>query len=129
MKTTNRHMLRWKIAIQEYRGNMTIIYKEGKSHTNADGLGRWPLDNLKSNPAYDPELAANIPIHLMEIDRRKNFIFSEWAPESGAPDSEDTESEGKETDILGIGSSELHNEFFSAVIKTYSKHKWCGILL
>ncbi|MBW0509597.1 hypothetical protein O181_049312 [Austropuccinia psidii MF-1] len=25
MKTTNRHMLRWKIAIQEYRGNITII--------------------------------------------------------------------------------------------------------
>ncbi|MBW0588031.1 hypothetical protein O181_127746 [Austropuccinia psidii MF-1] len=25
MKTTNRHMLRWKIAIQEYRGNMNII--------------------------------------------------------------------------------------------------------
>ncbi|MBW0496074.1 hypothetical protein O181_035789 [Austropuccinia psidii MF-1] len=26
MKTSNRHMLRWKIAIQEYRGNMTIFY-------------------------------------------------------------------------------------------------------
>ncbi|MBW0470789.1 hypothetical protein O181_010504 [Austropuccinia psidii MF-1] len=25
MKTTNRHMLRWQTAIQEYRGNMTII--------------------------------------------------------------------------------------------------------
>ncbi|MBW0563483.1 hypothetical protein O181_103198 [Austropuccinia psidii MF-1] len=25
MKTTNRHMLRWQIAIQEYRGNMTTI--------------------------------------------------------------------------------------------------------
>ncbi|MBW0539797.1 hypothetical protein O181_079512 [Austropuccinia psidii MF-1] len=25
MKTKNRHMLRWQIAIQEYRGNMTII--------------------------------------------------------------------------------------------------------
>ncbi|MBW0553841.1 hypothetical protein O181_093556 [Austropuccinia psidii MF-1] len=25
MKTTNKHMLRWEIAIQEYRGNMTII--------------------------------------------------------------------------------------------------------
>ncbi|MBW0578941.1 hypothetical protein O181_118656 [Austropuccinia psidii MF-1] len=49
-------MLRWQIAIQEYRGNMTIIYKEGKSHTNADGLSRWPLDNVKSNPAYDPEV-------------------------------------------------------------------------
>ncbi|MBW0503432.1 hypothetical protein O181_043147 [Austropuccinia psidii MF-1] len=25
MKNTNRHMLRWQIAIQEYRDNMTII--------------------------------------------------------------------------------------------------------
>ncbi|MBW0553064.1 hypothetical protein O181_092779 [Austropuccinia psidii MF-1] len=58
MKTTNRHILRWQIAIQEYRGNMTIIYKEGKSHTNSDCLSRWPLDNVKSNPAYDPEAAA-----------------------------------------------------------------------
>ncbi|MBW0473793.1 hypothetical protein O181_013508 [Austropuccinia psidii MF-1] len=29
MKTPNRHMLRWKIAIQEYRGNMTIVTKMG----------------------------------------------------------------------------------------------------
>ncbi|MBW0469643.1 hypothetical protein O181_009358 [Austropuccinia psidii MF-1] len=91
MNTTNRHMLRWQIAIQEYRGNMTIIYKEGKSHTNADVLRRWPLDNVKSNPAYDPEVAAKIPIHFMEIDRRKNFRFSEWASERGTPDSGDTE--------------------------------------
>ncbi|MBW0536089.1 hypothetical protein O181_075804 [Austropuccinia psidii MF-1] len=94
MKTTNRHMLRWQIAIQEYRGNMTIIYKEGKSHINADGLSRWPLDNVKSNPAYDPEAAAKIPIHFMEIDRRKNFRFSEWEPESGTLGSGNTDSEG-----------------------------------
>ncbi|MBW0465942.1 hypothetical protein O181_005657 [Austropuccinia psidii MF-1] len=66
MKTTNRHMLRWQIVIQEYRGNMTIIYKEGKIHTNADGLSRWPLHNVKSNPAYDPKVAAKIPIHFMK---------------------------------------------------------------
>ncbi|MBW0499724.1 hypothetical protein O181_039439 [Austropuccinia psidii MF-1] len=102
MNTTNRQMLRWQIAIQEHRGNMNILYKEAKSHTNADGLSRWPLVNVKSNPAYDPELAAKIPIHFMEIDRRKNFRFSEWAPQSGTPDSEDTESEGTENPILGI---------------------------
>ncbi|MBW0506345.1 hypothetical protein O181_046060 [Austropuccinia psidii MF-1] len=88
MKTTNRHMLRWQIAIQQYKGNMTIICKEFKSHKNADDLRRWPLDNIKSNPAYDPEVAAKIPIHFMEIDRRKNFRISEWAPGSGTPDSE-----------------------------------------
>ncbi|MBW0504732.1 hypothetical protein O181_044447 [Austropuccinia psidii MF-1] len=65
----------------------------------------------------------------MEIDRRKNCRFSEWAPESGTPDSGDTEPGGTETPILGISSSELHNEFLSAVMKTYSKHKQCSILL
>ncbi|MBW0466629.1 hypothetical protein O181_006344 [Austropuccinia psidii MF-1] len=35
--TTNRHMLKFQIAIQENSGNIIIIYKEGKSHTNADG--------------------------------------------------------------------------------------------
>ncbi|MBW0474265.1 hypothetical protein O181_013980 [Austropuccinia psidii MF-1] len=129
MKTTNRHMLRWQIANQEYTGNMTIIYKEGKSHANADGLSRWPLDNVKRNPAYDPEASANIPIHFKEVDRRKNFRFSEWAPESDTLDSGNTESEGTETPILGISSSELHNEFFNAVLKSYFKHKQCGILL
>ncbi|MBW0519856.1 hypothetical protein O181_059571 [Austropuccinia psidii MF-1] len=41
MKTTNRHMLRWQIAIQEYRSIMSIIYKEGKSHTKEDG--HWTI--------------------------------------------------------------------------------------
>ncbi|MBW0589664.1 hypothetical protein O181_129379 [Austropuccinia psidii MF-1] len=122
-------MLRWQIAIQEYRGNMTIIYQEGKSHTNADALRRCPLDNVKSNAAYDPEVAAKIPIHFMEIGRRKNFRFPEWVPESGTLDSGNTDSEGTETPILGISSSELHNEFFSAVLKSYAKHKQCSILL
>ncbi|MBW0578812.1 hypothetical protein O181_118527 [Austropuccinia psidii MF-1] len=65
----------------------------------------------------------------MEVDRRRNFRFSEWAPGSGTLDSGNTDSEGTETPILGISSSELHNEFFSAVLKSYAKHKQCGILL
>ncbi|MBW0466442.1 hypothetical protein O181_006157 [Austropuccinia psidii MF-1] len=71
--------------------------------------------------------------HLQYIDRvlnrKKSFRFSEWAPESGNPDSGNTDSEGTETPILGISSSELHTEFFNAVMQTYSKHKQCGILL
>ncbi|MBW0515344.1 hypothetical protein O181_055059 [Austropuccinia psidii MF-1] len=82
---------------------MTIIYKEGKSHTNADGLNRRPLDNVKINPAYDPEVGAKVPNNFMELDRKKNFRFSEWAPERGTPDSGNTSSEGTETPILGIG--------------------------
>ncbi|MBW0466903.1 hypothetical protein O181_006618 [Austropuccinia psidii MF-1] len=65
----------------------------------------------------------------MEIDRRKNFIFSEWAPDLGTPESVKIEPEGIETPILGISSSELHNEFFSSITKAYAKHKQCRIML
>ncbi|MBW0506529.1 hypothetical protein O181_046244 [Austropuccinia psidii MF-1] len=122
-------MLGWQRSIQEYRGDMTIIYREGKSCTNADGLSRWPLNNVKRNPAFDPEVAAQIPMNFMEIYRKKNVRFSEWAPESGTSASGNTESEGTENPILRISSSELHTEIFNAVMKTYAKHKQCCILL
>ena len=70
MKPTNRHMLRWQMAIQEYRGNMTINYKEGKSNKNADGLSRWPLKNDIDNPAYDPDDSAKIPIQGIIVDKK-----------------------------------------------------------
>ncbi|MBW0469868.1 hypothetical protein O181_009583 [Austropuccinia psidii MF-1] len=57
----------------------------------------------------------------MEIDRRKNFRFSQWEPERGIPDCKHTESEGTETPILGIRSSELNNELeqrFSEYIRS-----------
>ncbi|MBW0564392.1 hypothetical protein O181_104107 [Austropuccinia psidii MF-1] len=63
----------------------------------------------------------------MEIDRRKNYRFFEWAPESGVSDN--AEPEGTETPILGIDFPELHNKFFSAVMKTYAKQKQCIIFL
>ncbi|MBW0511842.1 hypothetical protein O181_051557 [Austropuccinia psidii MF-1] len=58
MKTPNRDMLRWQIAIQEYRGNMTIVHDDGNIHKNADGLSRWALKNNIDNPAYVPEEAS-----------------------------------------------------------------------
>ncbi|MBW0557411.1 hypothetical protein O181_097126 [Austropuccinia psidii MF-1] len=76
MNTPNRHMLRWKIAIQEYRGNMTIVQKDGNIHKNADGLSRWPLPNNIDNPAYVPEEASlQIPIEGISItDLNTNFF-------------------------------------------------------
>ncbi|MBW0512462.1 hypothetical protein O181_052177 [Austropuccinia psidii MF-1] len=55
MKTPNRHMLIWQIAIQEYRGNTTIVHKDENMHKNADGVSRWPLPNDIDIPAYVPE--------------------------------------------------------------------------
>ncbi|MBW0478409.1 hypothetical protein O181_018124 [Austropuccinia psidii MF-1] len=55
IKDPNRHILRWQIAIQEYRGNINIVHKDGNIHKNADGMSRWPLPNNIDNPAYMPE--------------------------------------------------------------------------
>ncbi|MBW0589517.1 hypothetical protein O181_129232, partial [Austropuccinia psidii MF-1] len=76
MKTPNRHMLRWKIAIQEYRGNMTFSHKEGNIHKNADKLSRWPFPNDIDNPAYVPgEVSPQIPIEGMSVtDLNTNFF-------------------------------------------------------
>ncbi|MBW0582152.1 hypothetical protein O181_121867, partial [Austropuccinia psidii MF-1] len=69
-------MLRWQIAIQEYRGNMTIVHKNGNIHINSDGLRRWPLPNNIDNPAYVPEEASpQIPIEGISItDLNTTFL-------------------------------------------------------
>ncbi|MBW0552260.1 hypothetical protein O181_091975 [Austropuccinia psidii MF-1] len=54
VKTPNKHMLRWQIKIQEYRGNMTIVHKAGNIHKNSNGLRRWELANTPDSPAYLP---------------------------------------------------------------------------
>ncbi|MBW0514480.1 hypothetical protein O181_054195 [Austropuccinia psidii MF-1] len=76
--TPDRHMLRWQIAIQEYRGNMTIVHKAGNIHKNADGLSRWPLPNNIDNPAYVPEEAfPQIPIQGINVKYLNTTFFDE----------------------------------------------------
>ncbi|MBW0469710.1 hypothetical protein O181_009425 [Austropuccinia psidii MF-1] len=69
--------------------------------------------------------------YLQYIDRvlRGKLQISELSPRSGTRDSGNTESEGTETALLRMSSSELKNELFSAVMKTCTKHKKCGIFL
>ncbi|MBW0590104.1 hypothetical protein O181_129819 [Austropuccinia psidii MF-1] len=55
MKTPNMHMLRWQIAIREYRGNINIVHKPGNIHKIVDGLSRWALANTPENPAWVPQ--------------------------------------------------------------------------
>ncbi|KAI7951629.1 hypothetical protein MJO28_007313 [Puccinia striiformis f. sp. tritici] len=71
MKTPNRHMLRWQIAIQQYRGSMTIVHKSGSKHQNADGLSRWALPHTPDNPAYvseDEDIFPILGIHACDLD-------------------------------------------------------------
>ncbi|MBW0543490.1 hypothetical protein O181_083205 [Austropuccinia psidii MF-1] len=78
MKTPNRNMLRWQIAIQEYRGNMTIVHKDGNIHKNADGLSRWLLPTNIDNPAYvQEEYSPQIPIERISVTELKTTFFEE----------------------------------------------------
>ncbi|MBW0481900.1 hypothetical protein O181_021615 [Austropuccinia psidii MF-1] len=78
METPNIHMLRWQIAMQEYRGNMTIAKKDQNIHKNADGLSRGPLPNHNDNPSYVPEEASpQIPIEGINVTALKTKLFEE----------------------------------------------------
>ncbi|MBW0519156.1 hypothetical protein O181_058871 [Austropuccinia psidii MF-1] len=77
-KTPNRHKLRWPIAIQEYRGNMTIVNKAGNIHKNSDGLRRWALPNTPETPAYVRTGAEpQIPIEGINITDVGTEFFEE----------------------------------------------------
>ncbi|MBW0485857.1 hypothetical protein O181_025572 [Austropuccinia psidii MF-1] len=61
-------MLRWQIAIQEYRGNMTIFHKAGNIHNNSYGLSRWESSNNPDSPEYVLlEAEPHIPIEGINI--------------------------------------------------------------
>ncbi|MBW0524493.1 hypothetical protein O181_064208 [Austropuccinia psidii MF-1] len=78
MKSPNRHMLRWQIAIQEYRGNMTIVHEYVNIHKNADGLSRSPLPNNIDNPDYVKEEASpQMPVEGICVTDLKTTFFEE----------------------------------------------------
>ncbi|MBW0542826.1 hypothetical protein O181_082541 [Austropuccinia psidii MF-1] len=78
IKAPDRHMLRWQIAIQEYRGNMTTVHKAGNIHKNSGGLSRWSLPNTPDNPAYVPTSAEpQIPIEGIDITDMGTGFFEE----------------------------------------------------
>ncbi|MBW0467805.1 hypothetical protein O181_007520 [Austropuccinia psidii MF-1] len=111
-----------KNAPAHFQRMMDTIFKE----EILEGLMEVYIDDII---IYSDKWEDHVQYIDRTLNRRKNFRFSEWSQRSGTPDNGNPESEGKETPILGIHSSELHNEFFSAVMKTYSKYKQCGILL
>ncbi|MBW0534793.1 hypothetical protein O181_074508 [Austropuccinia psidii MF-1] len=78
MKTPNINMVRWQIAIQEYRGNMNIVHKDGNINRNADGLSRWQLPNEIYNPAYvSEEDSPQIPIEVISVTELNTTFLEE----------------------------------------------------
>ncbi|MBW0469435.1 hypothetical protein O181_009150 [Austropuccinia psidii MF-1] len=71
-------MLRGQISVQEYRGNRTIVHKDGNIPKNADALSRWPLPNSIDNRAYVPEEASpQIPIEGISVTDLNTTFFEE----------------------------------------------------
>ncbi|MBW0527371.1 hypothetical protein O181_067086 [Austropuccinia psidii MF-1] len=78
MKTPNRHILRWQIALQEYRGNRTIVHKSGNIKNNSDGFSRWESSNTPDNPSYVPtDSECQIPIEGINITDLGTEFFEE----------------------------------------------------
>ncbi|MBW0477103.1 hypothetical protein O181_016818 [Austropuccinia psidii MF-1] len=94
---------------------MTIIYKEGKINTNADGLSRCPLNNNKANTAYDPENGAKIPIKYMEIYRKRHFKLLNLGFHNDPTNPEQSFEDDEELPILGIISSKMNIELLKVV--------------
>ncbi|MBW0509406.1 hypothetical protein O181_049121 [Austropuccinia psidii MF-1] len=64
----NRHMMRWKIAFLEYRGNMIIVHNKGNIHKRSDGIRRLELETTTDNPAYVPlEAKPHISIEVIDM--------------------------------------------------------------
>ncbi|MBW0510156.1 hypothetical protein O181_049871 [Austropuccinia psidii MF-1] len=71
-------MFRWQMAIQEYRGNITMAHKSWNIHRNSDGLSRRSLSNSTDNPAYFPlEAEPHILIEVIKITDRGTKFFGE----------------------------------------------------
>ncbi|MBW0547342.1 hypothetical protein O181_087057 [Austropuccinia psidii MF-1] len=78
MELCLKHMLRWQIAIQEYRGNMTIVHKAESIHKKSDGLSRWSYLNTPDSLAYVPTTAEpQIPIEGINIADVGTEFFEE----------------------------------------------------
>ncbi|MBW0533662.1 hypothetical protein O181_073377 [Austropuccinia psidii MF-1] len=84
-------MLRWKISILEYRGNMTILHEAGNVHQNTDFLSRWALPNTPDKPAYFPENEepqisieginiTDVGTEFFEEDRKRNCHNHKFDP-------------------------------------------------
>ncbi|MBW0468769.1 hypothetical protein O181_008484 [Austropuccinia psidii MF-1] len=90
-----------KKAPAHFQRMMETIFQE-------EILEGWIVVYIDDNIIYSETWEDHVQYIYRVLTRKKNFRFSQWAPESG-----NTSSEGTETPILEISSSELHTEFFN----------------
>ncbi|MBW0528715.1 hypothetical protein O181_068430 [Austropuccinia psidii MF-1] len=87
-----------KNAPASFQRMMDTIFKE-------EILAGWMVVYIDDIIIYSETWEGHMQYIDRVLNRKKNFRFSEWAPECGTPESENTDSEGTETPILAIGCS------------------------
>ena len=80
----NKRLIRWSMELQPYRENMTIKYRAGRVHTNADPLSRAPLPICNS-------ILADTDDNTPTDDERDSSTDDTFY--SSVPEDMDTESE------------------------------------
>ncbi|KAJ8291727.1 Retrovirus-related Pol polyprotein from transposon 297 [Rhodotorula toruloides] len=75
MQSPSRHMLRWQLAVQEYRNFMKIRHRAGKANGAADGLSRCPLPNDESNPAADLSTEPELRVQALSFAMLDDSFF------------------------------------------------------
>ncbi|MEQ4601430.1 MAG: reverse transcriptase family protein, partial [Pseudomonas amygdali] len=130
LKTPNRHMLRWQLAVQEYSGLMTIVHRAGATHGNADGLSRQPLPNDASNPASDLSNEPEPAVHAVSTSEDAPASTSMQALSSalcsaGLDNRSNPAADGEDhLDTVGVHAvsfAELNDEYFDRVKASYAE--------
>ncbi|MBW0566259.1 hypothetical protein O181_105974 [Austropuccinia psidii MF-1] len=106
-------MLRWHIAIQEYRGNMTIENKDGNIYKIADGLSKYTLPNIPENTAYVPE---NSEPHITIEGIRIADVGTEFF--------EEVRESYKKYRNFQILTSLLETDYKDGALENYLDYRW-----
>jgi hypothetical protein len=72
---SNKRLIRWSMELQPYREHMTIKYRAGRVHTNADPLSRAPLAECNAVALCNTVSAATV-----ESDFKTYLANGCWVP-------------------------------------------------
>ncbi len=83
---SNRRLLRWSMELQAYRENMTIQYRPGRVHHNADALSRAPLPSINNITvaSIDPSFLERIKAGY-KVDKEFSEIISHFNSDQEQP--------------------------------------------